>query len=418
MRSTFVDEKTLIGAAILTGDRHGTIELEPADFESDFFGKVWKWMRTVREIDTSTLESEFFDQRNDLSDAAGVAAFSTNMEKVAGRIREAAHRRRLLSQLVKAHGLIESGDSIAEVSAMVAKTFDDVRTCDGWKPLMDYLVPAYSEIEKAQTTGESSMFVPSGFVDFDKQFGGIQRGGLIVVAGRPAMGKSAFASAMARKAAEKNPVLMVSMEMSGSQIATRFYASESGVSLGKLTGGGMGAGDFERLVQAQARLGGIGIHINDKRCRSVADVCAEARRFKRVHGDVGMVVVDYLTLMSLPDGYSKNDQVAETTRMLTTLAGEIDAPIVLLSQLNRELEKRANKRPQMSDLRDSGAIEQDAHQIIFPFRPEVYEKKAEYEGLALIEMAKNRNGATGTIQMTWVADQTAFRDFAGGSFDE
>ena len=417
MRKAIHDEKAIVGAAMISpSSEHNMIDLSPADFSDDFLGAVWKRMREMREIDISQLESDFFDRRADLQEAANGIPTFTNMEKIAKRIREAAHRRRLLNALRTAHGLIESGENIASVSEMVSKTFDDVHESDGWKHIMDYLRPAYTDIEQAQISGKSCMFTPTGFVDFDNEFGGLQMDGLIVVAGRPAMGKSAFAAALARKAAEDNPVLINSMEMSGSQVAMRYYASESGVSLTKLTGGGMTSEDYEQLVFAQERLGGIGIHINEKRSRSVAEVCAEARRFQRVHGDIGMVVVDYLGLMALPDGYTKNDQVAETTRMLANLAGEVHCPVILLCQLNRDCEKRADKSPLMSDLRDSGAIEQDAHQIIFPFRPEVYEKKPELDGLAIINVAKNRNGQTGKVQMTWVAEQTAFKDMA--SFDD
>ncbi len=417
MRNPLHDEKAIIGAAILSPtSEHNMVDLSPADFSDDFFGAVWKRMREMRELDISLLESEFFERRADLTDAANSMPTITNLEKIAKRIREAAHRRRLLQSLRTAHGLIESGESIADVSAIVAKTFDDVHSGDGWKSLFDYLVPAYTDIEQAQLSGKSCMFAPTGFVDFDKEFGGMQKDGLIVVAGRPAMGKSAFAAALARKAAEDKPVLINSMEMSGSQVAMRYYASESGVSLSKLTGGGMVGDDYTKLVAAQEKLSGIGIHINEKRSRSVAEVCAEARRFQRIHGDVGMIVVDYLGLMALPDGFTKNDQVAEATRMLANLAGEIHCPIVLLCQLNRDCEKRADKSPMMSDLRDSGAIEADSHQVIFPFRPEVYDKDNKLKGLAIINMAKNRNGATGKVQMTWIADQTSFKDMERGDF--
>ena len=416
MRSTELDERALIGAALLTGDGHASIDLEPADFESDFYGAVWKSIRTMREVDQVALESEFFDKRHELAECVnGIPTFA-NMEKIAARISEAGHRRRIMATLVKAHSLVDAGSGIPEVSGMVAATFDDVRTGEDWKHIMEFLKPAYTAIETAQITGESSMFVPTGFIDFDRKFRGLQKNGLIVVAGRPAMGKSAFAAALARNAAANNPVLIVSMEMSGVQIATRFYSSESGISLEKLTGGGMTKSDYADLVDAQVRLGSSGININDKRCRGLSDVCAESRRFKRVHGDVGMIVVDYLTLMELPEGNNRNNQIAEATRQLTNLAGDIGCPVVLLSQLNRDLEKRADKRPTMADLRDSGAIEQDAHQIIFTFRPEVYDKDPKYKGIALVDMAKNRNGPTGTVTMAWIAESTVFRDLAKDGF--
>jgi len=413
MRSSIHDEQALIGAAIISGDGHNRVSLEPGEFADPFYGAVWKRIQTMRTVDALALESEFINERQRLIDATAnlpTMATSVNLPKIAKRIRNAAQRRRVAKALADANQMLQRGASLSEVADCVVRATDG-QTSGGCKLLADFLIPGYKALEQAQVDGKSVCFVPTGFVCFDREFIGLQIGGLIVVAGRPGMGKTAFASALARCASERAPVLIISMEMSGLQLAMRFYASEAGVSLQRMMQGKLSSGDWSKLAAATKKLMTTGIHINDTTSRTIADVVAEARRFKRLHGTIGMVVVDYLTLLDMPGGHNRNDAISETTRRLATLAGELECPVVLLSQLNRELEKRTDKRPMMSDLRDSGAIEQDAHQIIFPFRPEVYDKSPQMKGIALINLAKNRNGKTGTVQMEWVAESATFRDF-------
>jgi len=413
MRSTRNDEQALIGAAIIIGDGHNGVNLEPAEFSDPFFGAVWKFIQTMQTVDAVALESEFFNERQRLIDATTnlpTMAASVNMKKIAGRIRNAALRRSMAKAVADAKQMLQRGAPLSEVVDCVARVTDGTAS-GGWKPLSDHLITGYKALEQAQVDGKSVCFVPSGFICFDQEFIGLQIGGLIIVAGRPGMGKTSFAAILARNAAERAPVLIISMEMSGLQLAMRYYASEAGVSLSRMMQGKLNREDWSKLAAATEKLMTTGIHINDKTSRTVGDVVAEARRFKRLHGTIGMIVVDYLTLLDMPGGHNRNDAISETTRRLATLAGELECPVVLLSQLNRELEKRTDKRPIMADLRDSGAIEQDAHQIIFPFRPEVYDKNPQMKGVALINLAKNRNGKTGTIRMEWDAESATFRDF-------
>lgn len=414
------DEQALIASAVMLRDKHGVINLEPAEFESGLWARMWAWMQERAEIDPVEFESAFLDHRQAITDAiANLPAFSeAGMRKMAERIRKAAHRRRVARALANARKMLEAGGDIAAAGDCVLSAIDNVGSDDGWRPLGEHLVAAYQDIERAQLRGENCNFVPTGLRDFDREFGGLQKDGLIVVAGRPGMGKSAFAALLARNAARRAPVLMVSMEMSGRQLAMRYFASEAGVCMQKMMQGRLNPGEWARLSKAQLRLMDAGIHINDRRSRTVADVVAEARRFARVHKRVGMVVVDYLGLMEMPDARNKADAVGEVTRRLAGLAGEIGCPVVVLSQLNRELERRTDKKPVMADLRDSGAIEQDAHQIIFLFRPEVYDDDPQYEGIALIDLAKNRNGSTGSVQMRWVAEAATFADLDSGFDDD
>jgi len=367
----------------------------------------------MQTVDAVALESEFFDERQRLIDATAnlpTMAASVNLQTIAKRVRNAAKRRRVEKACDDAKQMLQRGAPLSEVADCVVRATDGAGS-GGSKPLSDLIIQGYKALEQAQVDGKSVCFVPSGFINFDRQFIGLQICGLIIVAGRPGMGKTAFAGVLARNASERAPVLIISMEMSGLQLAMRFYASEAGVSLQRMMQGKLSSEDWSKLAAATENLMTTGIHINDKTSRTISDVVAEARRFKRLHGTIGMIVVDYLTLLDMSGGHNRNEAISETTRRLATLAGELECPVVLLSQLNRELEKRTDKRPIMADLRDSGAIEQDAHQIIFPFRPEVYDKRPQMKGVALIHLAKNRNGKTGTVQMEWVAESATFRDF-------
>jgi len=199
------DEKAIIGAAILSGTGHLEIDLSPADFSDEFYGAVWKRILTMREVDTVTLESEFIQRRADLSSTVDGLPTMTNMKKIAARIREHAHKGRVLKAIELAHARIKGGESIDSATAQIISAIDDERKSGTWKPLTDFLRTAYQDIETAQTQKQNINFQPSGFSDFDKVFGGLQKAGLIIVAGRPSMGKSAWAAGVARSCGK--PVL-------------------------------------------------------------------------------------------------------------------------------------------------------------------------------------------------------------------
>ncbi|RME35076.1 MAG: hypothetical protein D6794_09935 [Deltaproteobacteria bacterium] len=310
--------------------------------------------------------------------------------------------------------MVRRGSEINEVSRFITAAIDGVPKNADAKHVGEALIDAYRQIEAA-SRGEDVNFVPSGYTDFDTVFGGLARSGLVIVAARPAMGKTSFALGLARQAAAKGPVLAVSMEMPASHLAMRLMSAEAGVPLQNLMRGELGPEDFRRATAAVNRLKECGLWINDLPSRDLHGVLAEARRFRRQHPDMRMLVIDYLTLMQRPQADRADLAIGEMSRALKVLAGEIDCPVVLLSQLNRRLEERplSDRRPRMSDLRESGAIEQDADQIVFLYREEVYRKTPENEGLAEIIMAKNRNGRTGIVRMAWIAERAAFVELAG-----
>ena len=259
--------------------------------------------------------------------------------------------------------------------------------------------------------------VATGFVDLDERTSGMQPGDLVIVAGRPSMGKTAFALNMAEHVALSLglPVLIFSMEMGGTQIAGRFLSSVSKVDQQRLRTGRLDGRDWDRLSQAVAKLNDAPIQVDESAALNALELRARARRMWRQYGGLGMIVVDYLQLMSASSSAGENraTEISEISRSLKALAKELKVPVVALSQLNRSLEQRPNKRPVMSDLRESGAIEQDADVILFIYRDEVYNPESADKGAAEIIIGKQRNGPIGTVKLTFVGQNTRFENYAG-----
>ncbi|MDX8383591.1 MAG: DnaB helicase C-terminal domain-containing protein [Ghiorsea sp.] len=409
-------ERNFIADALVLVDQHGVIDLNPADFVEPRYGEIWEYCQSVSEISLTEIDYRF--NREGFVDSVveqGVSQ-SAGMRKEAVAIRELAHKRRVVKALGLASSMIAEGKPINDAANYAISAFDDAPSGGDGEELKKYLTDAYHDIQRANE-GESVNFIHTKITDFDNMFGGIQKAGLVIVAGRPSMGKTAFASAITRNISKTKPVLMISMEMSGKQLAMRFLAAEEGIDLQHMMQGKLLKDDWSKLSTAYHNLLKDGnIVINQKTSRTVADIAAEARRFKRKYNDVGLIVIDYLTLLEMPAGENQVIAVGKVSRALKVLSGELECPVMLLSQLNRSLENREDKRPMMSDLRDSGAIEQDADQIIFPFREEVYKKKPENEGVAEIIMRKNRNGKVGMVKVAWVEIAATFKNLAQERF--
>ncbi len=260
----------------------------------------------------------------------------------------------------------------------------------------------------------------TGFVDLDRYTSGLQPGELIVIAGRPSMGKTALAMNLAENAAldSKKAVAVFSMEMSGPQLAMRMIGSVGRVDQHQLRTGTFKEDDWPRLVDAVGKLNDAQIHIDDTAGLNALEVRSRARRLHRQCGGLSMIVVDYLQLMSGNAGGREENratEIAEISRSLKGLAKELKLPVVALSQLNRSVDSRQDKRPMMSDLRESGAIEQDADVILFIYRDEVYNQDTPRKGIAEIIIAKQRNGPVGKIDLTFLGRYTRFESYAGGN---
>jgi replicative DNA helicase len=263
--------------------------------------------------------------------------------------------------------------------------------------------------------------IATGFTDLDSKTSGLQPGDLVIVAGRPSMGKTAFSINIAEHVAlELNkPVAIFSMEMSGPQLAMRMIGSVGKLNQHTLRTGRLEDDDWSRMTHALGRLNDAPIFIDETAALSSMELRSRARRLHRQNGGLGLIVIDYLQLMSAPsDKASENraTEISEISRSLKALAKELHVPVIALSQLNRGLEQRPNKRPVMSDLRESGAIEQDADLILFIYRDEVYNPDSEDKGTAEIIIGKQRNGPIGTVMLTFRGEFTRFDNHAGGAY--
>ena len=268
------------------------------------------------------------------------------------------------------------------------------------------------------TTGKRLTGYPTGFTDLDEYTGGLQPGSLNIIAARPSMGKTALAMNIAQfGGGEANaPVLIFSLEMPKEQIVQRMISAESGVDLSRLLRGLIDTGEFEKVLEASNLLAQRNVYINDSTALSAMEFMGRCRRFKNRHQDLALIVVDYMQLMSSGEKRTEGRQqeVSDISRMLKATAREMNCPVVALSQLSREAEKRTDKQPQPSDLRDSGAIEQDADTVMLMFREDYYSKNETNDltdSAAEIRVAKNRNGSTGVLKLTFKREITRFYNF-------
>jgi replicative DNA helicase len=262
--------------------------------------------------------------------------------------------------------------------------------------------------------------VPSGFVDFDKMTSGMQAGDLIVLAARPSMGKTALAINIAEHVAlnEGLPVAVFSMEMGASQLAIRIVGSIGRIDQQRLRTGKLNQEEWPRLAEAIEKLRNVSLHIDETPTLTPMELRANARRLARTCGKLGLIVVDYLQLMNgnitSNNGDNRATEIGEISRGLKMLAKELQCPVIALSQLNRSVETRTDKRPMMSDLRESGAIEQDADVIMFIYRDDYYNKDSKEPGVAEIIIGKHRNGPTGTVKLAFLKPLTRFESLASG----
>jgi replicative DNA helicase len=284
----------------------------------------------------------------------------------------------------------------------------------GPQNIKDFLAKTMDRIDTLFHNGSAITGVPTGYHDFDEMTSGLQGSDLVIIAGRPSMGKTTFAMNIAEHVAIKSrlPVLIFSMEMPGESIVMRLLSSLCRIDQLRIRTGKLADEDWPRISSTVSMLTEAPMFIDDTPGLSPAEMRARARRLAKEHGQLGMIVVDYLQLMQVA-GFSENRtaEISEISRSLKGLAKELKVPVVALSQLNRGLEQRADKRPVMSDLRESGAIEQDADVIVFIYRDEVYNESSPDKGTAEIIIAKQRNGPIGKVRLTFMGQYTCFENF-------
>ena len=293
------------------------------------------------------------------------------------------------------------------------------RMKEGFQGMDKLVVELLDRVQEMADNPNDITGVPTGFVDLDRMTSGLQAGDLVVLAARPSMGKTAFAINIAEHVAlnEGLPVAVFSMEMGASQLAVRIVGSIGRINQTHLRNGKLTDDEWPRLTEAIEKLRNVSLHIDETPGLTTSVLRANARRLSRQCGKLGLIVVDYLQLMSGSggDGDNRASELGEISRGLKMLAKELQCPVIALSQLNRSVETRTDKRPMMSDLRESGAIEQDADIIMFIYRDEYYTKDACKEpGVAEIIIGKQRNGPTGTVKLTFLNTLTRFESLAGG----
>jgi replicative DNA helicase len=291
----------------------------------------------------------------------------------------------------------------------------------GPQSIASVLGKTVDRIEKLFESDSPITGMASGFNDFDKLTSGMQQSDLVIVAGRPSMGKTTFAMNIAEYIGMtgQKPVLIHSMEMPAEQLAMRMLSSLGRIEMQRIRSGQLDDGDWPRLSSAIAMMSEKKIFIDDSGSLSPGDVRARARRLVREQGDLGLIVIDYLQLMRVPgNSEHRAAEISEISRSLKSLARELNVPVVALSQLNRSLEQRTDRRPMMSDLRESGAIEQDADLIVFIYRDEVYNKDSAAKGSAEIIVAKQRNGPIGTVRLTFLGHYSRFENFTNRQMTE
>lgn len=311
----------------------------------------------------------------------------------------------------------EPGIDVDELVSRAEQSIFEVaekRIRPSYFPLKEVVKTAFANIEALAKRKELITGVPTGYTELDQMTAGLQRSDLIIVAGRPSMGKTAFALNMALNASSQagTGCLIFSLEMSKEQIATRLLGSEARVDAKGLRTGFIADRDWPKLIDSADKLSQASIFIDDTPGIDILELRAKARRLKREH-DIGMIVVDYLQLMQGRVGLERREQeISDISRSLKATAKELDLPVIALSQLNRKVEDRPNKRPQMADLRESGAIEQDADVIMFIYRDEVYNPNPDNpnKGVAEIIIGKQRNGPTGRVQLQFQGRYTRFNN--------
>ncbi|MBN2514443.1 MAG: replicative DNA helicase [Deltaproteobacteria bacterium] len=427
-------EQSILGGILLDNHAINSVMeiLEINDFYSEAHRKIFSAIIDLGEksepSDLITLSNQLRD-KNQIDDIGGVAYLASLVDNV-----PSAANISYYSKIVKEKSILRKliGASTAILDKSYTSTSDVENVLDdaehaifeisqnkirpSFFPLKELIKDSFKTIEKLYERKELVTGVPTGFDDVDKLTSGLQNSELIIVAGRPSMGKTAFAINVAQNAAIEMgvPVAIFSLEMSKEQLAVRMLSSEARVDSQRLRKGFLGETDWPKLTTAAGKLSDAPIFIDDSPAISVLEMKAKSRRLKAETG-LGLVVLDYLQLMRGRDSSLPREQeISEISRSLKALAKELNVPVVALSQLNRQVETRTDKRPQMADLRESGAIEQDADVILFIYRDEVYNKSEDNpeKGLAEIIIGKQRNGPTGKVKLTFLNDYTRFENRA------
>jgi replicative DNA helicase len=433
-------EQSLLGALLIDNPAFDRVAdlVSAEDFYRDDHRRIWRHIARLveasRPADVVTVAesieaSEDKDKTGGPSYLAALAQntpSSLNVRRYAELVRERAVQRRLaqVATEIAETALAPTGKEVAQLlDEAESKIFQiaesGARKDQGLLGMSPILAGVFERIDHLHSQENPSEItgVPTGFVDIDQKTAGLQPGDLIIIAGRPSMGKTALALNIAEHVAlhpsTRLPVAIFSMEMSASQLALRMLSSIAKIDQHKLRTGRLTNDEWPHLTDAIDKLNDTSIHVDETPALNALEVRARARRLRREYGKLGLVIVDYLQLMSASgQGENRATEISEISRSLKALAKELQVPVIALSQLSRAVEQRNDRRPMMSDLRESGAIEQDADLILFIYREEVYSpEKEEAKGRAEVIIGKQRNGPIGRIELTFLGRFTRFANF-------
>lgn len=421
-------EQSVIGAMIM--DREAIVVASEIVTEEDFYNKqcgiLYEAMVELNDegkpVDLVTLQDKLKEKDvppevsslEYIRDLITAVPTSANIKYYANIVAEKA----LLRRLIKLNEEIANTCYVGKESLEVIledtekRVFNLVqrRNTEEFVPIRQVVMNAMDQIEKASKNKGSVTGIATGFIDLDYRTAGMQPSDLVLIAARPSMGKTAFVLNIAQHVAFKldQTVAIFSLEMSKEQLVNRLFSLESKVDAQKLRTGNLSDGDWEKLIETAGVIGKSNLIIDDTPGISIADMRSKCRKYKLEHG-LKMIIIDYLQLMSGSGrGDSRQQEISDISRSLKSLARELGVPVLALSQLSRAVEQRPDHRPMLSDLRESGAIEQDADVVMFIYRDDYYNKDTEKKGIAEIIVAKQRNGPIGTIELVWLPEYTKF----------
>ncbi len=438
MPSNIEAEQAVLGSLLLSKEKYPEVDalINPGDFESEAHREIYECIKQLADegkgIDHITVSKQL-DRKNSLQRVGGVD-YLKELQKVpvsalaadsyANLVKDQSIDRNLkkvLQEIIKTSDDPKgktSDEILSEAEAKIFELSENRTKDDSLKKIEEYVGPTLDRLEELSKKQGELIGISSGFKAVDGVTQGLQKEDLIVIAGRPSMGKTSLAMNIAENVAkdEDGCVLVFSLEMSSESLTSRLLASMAGISQQSFKSANLTDRQWEKTIQQAKKLENMDIHIDDKPNISPMEIRAKARRLAKKHrnnGGVKLIVIDYIQLMQMP-GRTENrvNELSDISRSLKYLAKEVNAPVIVLSQLNRAVEQRPNKRPQMADLRDSGAIEQDADLIFMLYRDYLYTNDEDWKNVVELRLVKHRNGPTKDILLSFRDELTRFGDLA------
>ena len=427
-------EQSVVGAMLMDKDAilAASESICGDDFYQNAYGVIFDSMVELfnegKPVDLITLQERLKEKEvppeisslEFVRDLVAAVPTSANVRYYAQIVSDKAVMRKLIKMNDELSNICYAGNEPLE--SVLEKTEKSVfqllqnRNAGEYVPIRQVVMNALEKVEKASKSKGTVTGIPTGFIDLDYKLSGLQPSDLVLVAARPSMGKTAFVLNIAQYVAFKKDkcTAIFSLEMSKEQLVNRLFSLESQVDAQALRTGNMKDSDWEKLIEAAGIIGQSNLIIDDTPSISISELRSKCRKYKMEHG-LDLIIIDYLQLMSGSVGgrsESRQQEISDISRSLKALARELNVPVIALSQLSRAVEQRPDKRPMLSDLRESGAIEQDADVVMFIYRDEYYNKDSEYKKQAEIIIAKQRNGPVGTVHLAWLGEYTKFANLS------